>query len=115
MDRREPAGQVLTDGVEVIGLATNNQAEYRALIRGLEACHQFRSTQVRCYSDSELIVNQLNGVYQVRDAGLRPLYTIVRQLEAGLEVKYLHVPRDHPRIRQADRALRAARDASGGM
>ena len=46
-------GQILRDGVEVIGPATNNQAEYRALIAGLQACLSFRPTRIRCYSDSE--------------------------------------------------------------
>ena len=55
------------------------------------------------------MVKQLNGVYQVKAANLRPLYTAVRRLEAGLEVSYQHVPREHPRIQQADWALRAAR------
>jgi ribonuclease HI len=107
-----PTGQVLTDGVEVIGPGTNNQAEYRALLSGLKACRSFRPTRVRCHSDSELMVNQLNGVYRVRDAYLKPLYSAVRELEVGLEVTYQHVAREHPRIQQADRALRAARDAS---
>lgn len=104
-----PDGLVIDDGVEVIGDATNNHAEYRALISGLRACRQLRPTRVRCYSDSELVVNQLNGVYRVRESGLRALYIAVRQLEAGLEVSYHHVGREHPRIRQADRALRAVR------
>lgn len=107
-------GQVLTDGVDVIGPATNNQAEYHALIRGLEVCRQYRPSRVRCFSDSELLIRQLNGTYAVRSADLKSLHTAVRQLEAGADVSYRHVPRGHPRIMQADRALRAARDAAVG-
>jgi ribonuclease HI len=107
-----PTGQILTDGVEVIGNATNNEAEYRALLRGLEVAQSFRPTRVRCYSDSEFMVNQLRCINRLRAANLRPLYAAVRQLEQGLEISYHYVSREHPRIRQADRALRAAREAS---
>lgn len=102
------SGQILGDGMEVIGPATNNQAEYRALIAGLKACLSFRPTRIRCYSDSQLMVRQLNRIYKVREAPLKPLYAAVRELEQGLEITYRHVPREYPRIQQADRALRAA-------
>jgi ribonuclease HI len=103
--------QVLADGVEVIGPATNNQAEYRALLRGLQVSRQFRPRRARGFSDSELLVNQLNGLYRVRAPELKPLYARVRQFEQQMEITYRHVTREHPRIRQADRALRAAREA----
>jgi ribonuclease HI len=104
-------GQILDDGVEVIGPATNNRAEYRALLSGLKACQYFRPARVRCYSDSELMVKQLNGDYRVKNADLKALGEAVRELAAGLDISYRHVPREHPRIQQVDRALRAARDA----
>lgn len=107
-------GQVLADGVEVIGPATNNQAEYRALIRGLEVCLQYRPRRVRCFSDSELLVRQLNGAYRVRSADLKPLHEAVCRLEGNADVSYAHVPREHPRIVQVDNAVRIARHAAAG-
>ncbi len=77
-----PAGigvVLLLDGRKVafsesIGTATNNVAEYRALIRGLEAAAEYGAETVKVCLDSELIVKQLNGLYRVKNAGLIPLY-----------------------------------------
>ncbi|MBI1961700.1 MAG: ribonuclease HI family protein [Parcubacteria group bacterium] len=59
---------------EYIGRATNNQAEYRALIRGLEEAKKLGATSVSIAMDSELIIKQLQGEYRVRDKDLQPLF-----------------------------------------
>jgi len=68
-----------------IGIATNNQAEYRAVIAGLEMASQLGAGQIELKTDSELVARQLMGRYRVKDAGLRPLYQKCIQLLGGFE------------------------------
>ena len=100
--RIEANGQVLKELGEYIGKATNNTAEYRALIRGLQAARELGATGAEVNSDSELIVNQVNGSYRVKKASLLPLYLEVRKLAEGFSpFRIRHVPRAENR--QADR------------
>jgi ribonuclease HI len=59
---------------EPIGPATNNVAEYRALLRGLERAAQLGATDVEIVGDSELVARQISGAYKVKHPGIRPLY-----------------------------------------
>ena len=59
---------------DFIGKATNNVAEYLAFIRGLEEALVLGATKAECFSDSELLVKQINGEYRVKNEGLVPLY-----------------------------------------
>jgi ribonuclease HI len=105
---------VLTEHAECIGLATNNEAEYRALIRGLAACARFTKARVRCVSDSELMVRQLTGTYRTKEARLRDLRDEVQRAEASFgKVTYSHRRRSDARIRRVDRLVNAALDAAG--
>ncbi|HEY5318003.1 MAG TPA: ribonuclease HI family protein [Solirubrobacteraceae bacterium] len=70
----DPEGEVLDQVAEVIGVATNNVAEYRALLRGLERARDLGATEVEIVGDSELIARQLNGQYKVKHASMKPLY-----------------------------------------
>jgi ribonuclease HI len=70
----DPDGNVLDEGAEGIGIATNNVAEYRALIRGLERARSLGADEVEVVNDSELVAKQINGVYKVKHAAMRPLY-----------------------------------------
>ena len=72
--RIEADGEVLKEYCEYIGCTTNNVAEYRALIKGLEIAAQFKANRVTVFSDSELVVRQMNGTYKVKSEGLLPLY-----------------------------------------
>jgi len=65
---------------EPIGTATNNEAEYRALIRALEECRRLRLSRIRVHMDSELVLKQVKGHYRVKDPKLLPLYMRVREL-----------------------------------
>ncbi len=76
----DEAGKVLLQVSNTIGRATNNQAEYRALITALEHAVKMGAKSVDVRSDSELVVRQLQGKYRVRHAGLKPLFERVRQL-----------------------------------
>lgn len=66
-----------------IGITTNNQAEYKALIEGLEAALKLDASEVAIRIDSELIVNQVKGLYRVKNPALKPLYQRVTELLAG--------------------------------
>jgi ribonuclease HI len=80
---------------ERIGHTTNNVAEYRALIAGLEAARQFPSRIVRVRADSMLVIRQVEGAWKVKQAHLRPLVEQARALLEGYEVVDLaHVPRE---------------------
>ena len=68
-----------------IGVTTNNQAEYRAVIAGLEQAVSLGARRVMVQSDSELLVKQINGQYKIKNAGLRPLYQEVVRLTGSLE------------------------------
>lgn len=108
---------VLKDGVpireigEAIGQTTNNIAEYRALLRGLEEAAALGARTVRICSDSELVVRQLSGQYKVRSPHLAPLYrqalSRMRQFD---QVAVVHVPREQNQGADAlaNRALDAA-------
>jgi ribonuclease HI len=63
-----------------LGNATNNVAEYEALVRALEHAHRLGARRVQVFSDSELLVRQMAGQYQVKNEGLRPLYEEAREL-----------------------------------
>jgi len=77
-----------------IGTKTNNQAEYRAVIAALEKAISLGARQVDLYSDSELVVKQINGRYRVKNAALKPLYQQVKQLQSLLEsFTITHIPR----------------------
>jgi ribonuclease HI len=76
---REPGGEVLEELGERIGSATNNVAEYRALLFGIERAKALGAGELELVGDSELIVKQVNGEYKVKDATLRGLHADVRR------------------------------------
>jgi ribonuclease HI len=69
-----PDGEVVGEHAELLGRATNNVAEYRALLLGLSRARELGATEVEVVGDSELIAKQVQGVYKVRNADLRPLH-----------------------------------------
>jgi len=112
MDADDPSRPLATVS-ECIGVATNNVAEYRALIAGLEAARRFHPRAIRVRADSELLVRQLEGRYRVRNAGLRTLYEQARALLADYaEVDLVHVRREDNV--DADALVNAALDAATG-
>jgi ribonuclease HI len=70
----DPAGEVLDEFAERIGQATNNVAEYQALLRGLERAKAFGADEVEIVNDSELVARQLTGAYKVKHPAMRPLH-----------------------------------------
>ncbi|MBN1188256.1 MAG: ribonuclease HI family protein [Dehalococcoidales bacterium] len=94
---------------QTIGVTTNNQAEYRALIAGLKKAVSLGARQVTVRSDSELMVRQLLGVYRVKKEELKPLHREVKDLAAGLEsFRIVSIPREQNR--EADRLCNRALD-----
>jgi ribonuclease HI len=94
---------------ECIGNTTNNRAEYRAVIQGLNLCAKHTRGRVTCYSDSELLVNQMSGTWRLKNDQLRQLFFEVKQCEQVFaEVVYTHVKRTNPFIRKADRLANEA-------
>lgn len=78
-----------------LGVSTNNQAEYQALIIGLEAVARHSPEAVTVRMDSELAVRQMNGQYKVRNPGIVPLYLKAAELAATLpNIQFEHVPRE---------------------
>ncbi len=90
-----PDGQVVEQIHRSIGEATNNVAEYRALLLALERARALGCAEIDVYSDSELLVRQLQGRYQVKHPVLRALYTKARSRAAGFRRFHItHVPRE---------------------
>lgn len=90
----DASGRVLREVSEAIGQATNNVAEYRALLRGLEEARKLGAREVEIRTDSELVARQLLGQYRVRDPELRPLFESARrQLATFDRVSVRSVPR----------------------
>jgi len=104
---RDERGRLLASISQPIGRATNNQAEYRAIIAALEKALALGARQVELNSDSELVVRQIKGRYRVRKEALRPLYQRVKQLQSRLEgFTIKHIPRQQNR--EADKLANAA-------
>ncbi len=108
---RQHGGPDLCGHREVIGRATNNVAEYRAVLRALELAAGWGVRRLDLYLDSELIARQLMGVYRVKSLDLRPLHQRVLYLARSLEgFRVRHVPRE--RNQSADRLANLALDAA---
>jgi len=104
---RDGQGKTVSRISRSIGHATNNQAEYRAVIAALEEAARLGAGEVEIRSDSELVVKQLKGKYRVKKATLRPLYQKVVQLTGSLEAFTItHIPRTQNR--EADRLAHRA-------
>lgn len=91
----EPNGQVVDRIGKYLGIQTNNFAEYTGLLLGLRRARELGAQEVEVYADSELMIRQLGGRYQVKSTSLRPLYEEALELLNGFSrVKLVHVPRE---------------------
>ena len=106
-------GTVLDARGEAIGVATNNVAEYRALLAGLAKAVELGLRDVEVVSDSELLVKQMRGEYKIKNEALRELAYEAERLEDRLgRVTYVAVRREHNEL--ADRLVNEALDAISG-
>jgi ribonuclease HI len=91
-----PGGEVLGEASSYIGEATNNVAEYRAVLLGLELARSLGAREVEVVNDSELVARQIGGQYKVKHAGLRPLFLdTMRELRAFDRWAVRNVRREH--------------------
>jgi len=95
-------GKVLKEHSEYVGMETNNQAEYRALILALESAVDFGNDAI-CYSDSVLVVKQMNGEWKVKHHNMIPLWREAVTLKENFhKVSFVHVPRTDKYIERTD-------------
>jgi len=97
-----------------LGVTTNNQAAYTALKLGLEECLRMGVKEVHVYLDSLLVVNQMNGVFKIRNRDLWPIHDAIKTLAKKFKkVEFSHVPREFNK--QADAAVNRALDQQLGL
>lgn len=108
-------GKVIKEYSEYLGTATNNEAEYQAVIFALKKAKALygkkvvKNTQVEIKSDSELLVRQLNGEYKILDSKIQPLFLKVWNLKIGFsKVKFSLIPRE--KNKEADKLVNEALD-----
>ena len=105
-------GTVLAAHGEAIGVATNNVAEYRALVEGLRKAGELQVAELEVVSDSELVVHQMRGEWKIKNEALRVLWQEAQELAARLgTVRYTAVRREHNEL--ADTLVNEALDAAG--
>lgn len=95
----DPGGEVLDEAAEAIGVATNNVAEYRGLLLGLERARELGASEVEVVNDSELVAKQVNGVYKVRHRDMKPLHAAALRALGGFDRWSI---RSVPRAQNAD-------------
>jgi ribonuclease HI len=107
-----PDGEVLDEASAVIGETTNNVAEYRGLLLGLERARALGGTEVDVVNDSELVARQVSGAYKVKHAGIRPLHREAMEALAAFERWSIRsVPREQNA--RADELVNRALDEAG--
>lgn len=107
------AGDTLVDKGVYLGVTTNNQAEYQALKFALEEAQRMRVRHVDVYMDSLLVINQMKGIFKVKNRDLWPIHDAVKRLAKNFEhISFTQVPRELNRL--ADRAVNRALDEAQG-
>jgi ribonuclease HI len=112
-----PRGEVLAEHVQLLGSATNNVAEYRALLLGLERARELGATEVEVVGDSELVARQVSGAYKVKHEAMRSLHReAMAELRAFDSWSIKTVPRAQNAHADAlvNAALDQARDSGSG-
>lgn len=100
-------GLVLREISEYIGETTNNVAEYISLLRALAEASILQADTIFVYSDSELLIRQMQGIYKLKAPSLRPLFYLAKSISANFsEVVYKHIPREENK--EADSLARKA-------
>jgi ribonuclease HI len=104
-----PRGEMFEFAIPIQPTVTNNQAEYEALLRGLQYLKEAKAISVEIYGDSELVIKQLNGQYECRNDVLRNYYEECKEILKSFQLVILqHIPREHN-----EEANRLAQSASG--
>ncbi len=107
----DPDGNVVKEFKRCIGKATNNQAEYTALIEGLKLAHVYWKGPLECFTDSELLVRQVNGEYDVKNKELKIAHAAVEKLAKQFSaITFTHVRRADKVQSIADKLVNDALD-----
>ncbi len=98
-----PDGKVLNEGAEFLGETTNNCAEYEAVAKALEMATNYTDGRIKVFSDSKLLVRQLQGEWRVKSDNIKPLFKEVKRLTKNFgSVSFSHRNREHKMISRAD-------------
>jgi len=98
--------KIITEFAERVGHVTNNEAEYKALVKGLQISGELTDRRLICFSDSQVMVKQLNGNYRIKNEKLKKLSLILSNLAKKFEsVEFRHVPRNNVGVQRADKLL----------
>ncbi len=101
----------IKEDCKFLGVCTNNEAEYQALLLALAHAQTLTKGSVQCFLDSQLTVRQLNGQYALKSEKLAPFFHEVKNRMKHFEsVTFTHVPREHPRLQLADKLANKAID-----
>jgi ribonuclease HI len=96
--------EIILEEVFFLGTITNNQAEYQGLIRALDKAIEYTRWNVKVFSDSELVINQMTGNWRVKDQDIKRLYREAAEMERGIQnIEYFHVPRENEYIKKVDK------------
>lgn len=91
--------QLLMESGKYLGITTNNQAEYHSLKGGLETAFKMGARKVHVYMDSLLVINQMKGIYKVKNRDLYPIHEAIKSLLPKFkEVTFTHVPREYNKL-----------------
>lgn len=94
--------KIIDSNTGFIGKATNNEAEYTAIINALEAAEKYKR-HVEVYSDSELVIKQINGQYQVKQSNMQTLWDKVKPLSSKFgQITFMNASREDTFIKKAD-------------
>jgi lactoylglutathione lyase len=109
-------GETVKVDTKYIGIHTNNQAEYEALLLALNYAVEANASEVACYLDSELVTKQLNGEYAVKDTLLQVYWRKVREIKACFrKISFYNVRRSHPQIQRADELVNETLDKHANL
>jgi ribonuclease HI len=100
--------EVVAELQDYLGIATNNVAEYTAVVIALQKLHQLGIAEADFFLDSELVVRQLTGVYKVKNPDMKRLFEQVKNLSVGLKLSFTHVLRE--KNKHADRMVNECLD-----
>jgi ribonuclease HI len=108
-------GETVKSDSRYIGIHTNNQAEYQALLMALKFASEIKASEVVCHLDSELVAKQLNGIYAVKNCELQLLWREVQKLRGCFKkISFVNVPRSNLQIQRADALVNKTLDGEVG-
>jgi ribonuclease HI len=94
--------EIIEEGGEYLGITTNNQAEYQAVKQALQASVKFDPHEIHFFVDSLLVVNQLKGIYKIKNRDLWPIHSDIKDIAENFDkVTYTHVRREHNKLADA--------------